>query len=273
MSSKHSEFKVLFYSVNVNNYDYIFPDHIKKLFPACSVRYVCIDCYSRKKNSISLRRSDIGVDGFSSYLCSRYIKLQIYKIIPGYDYYFYVDANVVLKINFRYLFKDFLESKKIFFSKLHPERSTLRDEFDALLLGNKIIDRNQKMKISKQRNSIDNCALNAPLYENNVFGFRNCKVSRQYFDYWFRDVKKWQTRDQLSNPQLLKAINEKYIFQWRESYAGEYLNINGHKNNNFPDCIYNWLHCRRHIKVFYALERVTRPAYYFLLWLRKFKQK
>ena len=52
------------------------------------------------------------------------------------------------------------------------------------------------------------------LTENNIFMFKHNSKVRNYFENWFEEIKKWDTRDQLCNSIFLRKFNKEELMVW-----------------------------------------------------------
>ncbi len=255
----------LVYTVCTSDYDYLFPENTKKILPLCDIKVLCIDC-KKIPNLFGINLDRKFYPKFkTNYLLSRYIKTNIFKIFPNYKYFVYLDGNIIIKKGFERVLDKFINSQKQILVKKHPQRNSLINEFEFLLNNRKIKDVNKLLEIKRQMSYLNEVNKKALLTENNIFMFKRTAKVENYFEDWFFEIHKWNTRDQLCNSIFLGKFKKEELEIWIPSKQNPTYHINGHKNNKFPYSIYNWIHCRRHIGFYSFIEIFLRPIYYLFL--------
>lgn len=129
---------------------------------------------------------------------ARWVKTHPERLLPGYDFSVWMDANIQIATNFTYQrSKELFDDNIIISSITHPERKCIYEEMFAVFIY-RYETLNTILKWSKVLNK-SNYPSNNGLNETNVI-FRNHKKlqTKIFDDLWWSCIEQYSRRDQLS---------------------------------------------------------------------------
>ena len=147
-------------------------------------------------------------------LQARIVKMFGWQMVPGYDYYIWVDSSLVLshRDSVRW-FIDQCDGVDMAVFK-HPERNTIQQEADFL---KERLNRNDPYIVSRYENELidpqlaeikaDKSFADQNLFASSAFVYKNNpKVQNVMFHWWYH-TSRYHTIDQLSLPYILFKQN------------------------------------------------------------------
>jgi len=151
-------------------------------------------------------------------LKAKYFKLQMHRVLPGYDAYVWIDGNVeVTSADFVKEMMDVLDGIRI---QKHHERQTIGQEIDFILASDNVYLTTrygaQPLKQEYEWYLSQGMPEDAPLYSCNIFAFndRNSTASLT-MDMWWELVIKWTWFDQSAFSYLAwYSIPSGVYFKW-----------------------------------------------------------
>lgn len=131
-------------------------------------------------------------------LKAKYFKLQMHRVLPGYDVYVWIDGNIEVKsADFVKVMTDGLDGIRI---QRHHERRTIKEEIDFIISSeNEYLTTRygvQPLKQEYEQYLSDGMKDTAPLYSCNIFSFIDKMDAMKFMDYWWRLCLEWSWFDQ-----------------------------------------------------------------------------
>ena len=140
-------------------------------------------------------------DGLSPRAKNRKIKVEIPEsIFSNYEYSLYLDGNTSLLIDPIKLLDLFEEESDILLG-LHPTRDCLYDEGSECIKQFPYMKQSIKAQLKKYKR--DNYPRNNGLYRCTFLIRRHTKIMRTFCNAWWKEIKDYAPRDQISFPYLL----------------------------------------------------------------------
>ena len=207
-------YKIAVITANLNNIDKV------KEVPQQTVPF---DYYYFNEDNLP---TDLDI---SARLLSKYPKILTHKMLPDYDIYIWIDGSIEITSN-RFVEKIIsgLIDVKI---TLHPDRATLKEEFDFLInqlrLGNPYFQERYSFdNILKEKELFED--LDLPLYTCGVFARKNDgRVNTAFEEIWDLCLE-YGNFDQ----PLYSYIEKKYDFNYRLINWGDGYKFNSHISDN-----------------------------------------
>lgn len=158
------------------------------------------------------------LNSMSPRLQARIVKMFGWQIVPGYDYYIWVDSSCALaRPDSAKWFLDQCKDVDIAVFK-HPHRNTIQEEADYLKerlkleaegkKGLYILPRYENEDIDGQLGEVDP---NAELYASTAFIFRHSESVRSAMKEWWYHTSRYHSIDQLSLSHVLAGLKIKVI--------------------------------------------------------------
>lgn len=135
---------------------------------------------------------------------ARFVKTNVHKLLPEYDYVVWIDANILAVGEIYPLVEKFMKSGKDFGAILHPLRRSPFAEMNACIRARK----DDVAAIKEQRDYYRSIGYDTDqLIESNILIYNlNSESTRQFLDIWWNQIDRFSRRDQLSiNYSLDKA--------------------------------------------------------------------
>lgn len=165
-----------------------------KPFPAQSVScdYFCF----------TEENSPVPLPNLPDRLKAKYFKLQMHRVLPGYDAYIWIDGNIqVTSQDFVKVMTENLHGIRI---QRHHERETIKEEIDFILASeNPYLTTRygaQPLKEEYEYYLSQGMPESAPLYSCNIFSFSIAesiyKKPARFFDDWLKLCLEWTWFDQ-----------------------------------------------------------------------------
>ncbi len=137
-------------------------------------------------------------------LKAKYFKLQMHRVLPGYDAYVWIDGNVeVTSADFVKVMTDDLSGIRI---QKHHERQTIGEEIDFIMKSDNVYLTTrygaQPLKQEYEFYLNDGMRESAPLYSCNIFSYktvhphRGDTVSVDFMNNWWMLCLEWSWFDQ-----------------------------------------------------------------------------
>jgi hypothetical protein len=190
----------------------------QKPFPAQSVECDYF-CFTEKNSPVPL-------PNLPDRLKAKYFKLQMHRVLPGYDAYVWIDGNIEVKSpDFVRIMTYLLDGIRI---QRHHERQTIKEEIDFILASeNEYLTTRygaQPLKQEYEYYLSKGMPDSAPLYSCNVFSFYNGGIGTGknglFFNAWWNLVLAWSWFDQSAFSFLAEHCNKS------ESYVAKIHPIN-----------------------------------------------
>lgn len=130
-------------------------------------------------------------------LKSKYVKIQMHRFLPKYDYYVWIDSSVqVTSSKFIQHIKNLLECEDVVIS-LHPDRDNVYSEMEYILAsidGGKeyLVKRYANEPLEEELTFYKNTGLpdDVPLFATRFFARKNSKkVNEAFNDWWNRTLE------------------------------------------------------------------------------------
>jgi len=177
-----------------------------KLFPPQSVPcdYFCF----------TEENSPVPLPNLPDRLKAKYFKLQMHRVLPGYDAYVWIDGNVqVTSADFIKVMTDDLSGIRI---QKHHERQTIGQEIDFILASDNVYLTTrygaQPLKQEYEWYLSQGMPEDAPLYSCNIFSFYNGRMGTGanglFFNAWWNLVLAWSWFDQSAFSFLAEHCNK-----------------------------------------------------------------
>lgn len=164
-------------------------------------------------------------------LKAKYFKLQAHRVLPGYDYYVWIDGNIEVKS------PDFVKKmveaagNGIAIQK-HHERETISEEIDFILKSENVYLTtrygNQPLKQEYEYYLSQGMPPVAPLYSCNVFAFKSQYLSDPALDYWWQLVLRWSWFDQSAFSFIAWQITKVYPVDLGTMFDNPYFTLHPH---------------------------------------------
>jgi len=135
-------------------------------------------------------------------LKAKYFKLQMHRVLPGYDYYVWIDGNIEVKNK---EFVEFMTTNLLYGIAIqrHHERETIEQEVEFILSSDNVYLTqrygNQPLRQEYEWYLSEEMPPDAPLYACNIFAMSNDDDYRgtpSFFDMWWQIVLQWSWFDQ-----------------------------------------------------------------------------
>lgn len=154
-----------------------------KPFPAQSIECDFF-CFTEENSPVPL-------PNLPDRLKAKYFKLQAHRVLPGYDYYIWIDGNIEVKSPD--FVKKMVEAAKYGIAiQKHHERETIEQEIDFILNSENIYLTTrygaQPLKQEYEYYLSQGMPPNAPLYSCNIFCYNAAVDIPEFFDQWWRIV-------------------------------------------------------------------------------------
>jgi hypothetical protein len=135
-------------------------------------------------------------------LKAKYFKLQAHRVLPGYDYYVWIDGNIEVKSPD--FVKKMVDAAKYGIAiQKHHERETIAEEIDFILKSENIYLTIrygvQPLQEEYEYYLSNEMSPDAPLYSCNIFAWGNDTDywgTPSFFDEWWKLVLLWSWFDQ-----------------------------------------------------------------------------
>lgn len=136
-------------------------------------------------------------------LKAKYFKLQAHRVLPGYDYYVWIDGNIEVKSP-EFVNKMVEAAGNGIAIQKHHERETISEEIDFILKSENVYLTtrygNQPLKQEYEYYLSQGMPPVAPLYSCNIFAWWNYKnkpyPTDNFMDAWWNEVICWSWFDQ-----------------------------------------------------------------------------
>jgi hypothetical protein len=193
------DYKIAVYSCITGAYDRVIEPHFKP----SNVDFLLVTDDQLPATS-AWRGIDIstikGLPALDNSYMNRYVKLHPHLFLDDYDYSIYIDGNIRIVGDIRYLIH--LLNQYGLVSTLHRSRDCIYQELEACILQNKDNHRTMEKQISlyKRRGMSKHQGLiEASLL---VMDHHN-PICIEIMERWWQEIAKYSTRDQLSLPFVL----------------------------------------------------------------------
>lgn len=198
--------KIAIYTSLIGNYDNLRTPEIKD---TDKFDYICFSDNKNLKSDfwkiIYLDKKDF--KNLDNTRISRYIKTHPHVLLPNYESWLYIDANMHIIGDLNDMLNTYRNKKDFLFSK-HLWRSCTYDEAEICkkvnLDNSEIIDKWLNILIK------ENFPKNYGLIESNVIYRVNNNFVNNFDEQWWDIIKNYSKRDQLSIMYLLWKNNVKY---------------------------------------------------------------
>jgi len=137
-------------------------------------------------------------------LKAKYFKLQAHRVLPGYDYYIWIDGNI--EVTSPDFVKTMVEAAKYGIAiQVHHERLTIEEEINFILASENeyLTTRYGKQPLKQEYEYYlkEGMPPVAPLYSCNIFAFDSERINGghyivDWFDKWWNLVLAWSWFDQ-----------------------------------------------------------------------------
>ncbi|HWB64868.1 MAG TPA: glycosyltransferase domain-containing protein [Chitinophagales bacterium] len=152
---------------------------------------------------------------FSDRLKSKYIKIQMHRFLPGFDYYIWMDGRI--RMANADMVKEIIGLLKTsdFVFTAHPDRQTLAEEFDLLISCLEkndpyIIERYAHSAFHKERahyeKYIGSCGA-MQLFASGFFAFAATPGNFRFMDEWWEMVIRFGVFDQSQLAAMVYKVN------------------------------------------------------------------
>lgn len=144
----------------------------------------------------------IDFDGTRS---ARFVKTNVHKLLPGYDYVMWVDANIMITGDIYPIIENFIQSQKEFGAMLHPMRTSLYEEMAVCLRAGK----DDVDAINEQKEFYEAQGYRSDkLIESNVllYSLKSPNLEK-FLNEWWSQIDRFSRRDQLSINYCLDINN------------------------------------------------------------------
>jgi hypothetical protein len=211
--------KIAIITANLGHFDP--PSYI---VPQIPIENVEIDIHRFDDNNFPPR-----IKAMTPRLQARIPKMFGYDMVPGYDYYIWLDGSFsILNEQTIQWYLSIIASKDIVFFK-HPTRNNIKSEAD--FIRKKIEDKNEYLTSRYWGELIDDqlAACNKPGYEDDLllatcsFIYKNCDSVKILLKEWWIHTSRYHIVDQLSIPFLLKTSNCKFMVIDEDIYHIPYV--------------------------------------------------
>jgi hypothetical protein len=169
-------------------------------------------------------------------LQARIVKCFGWQMVPGYDYYLWLDADFTLKNpdSLSYFYKN-CKGYDVVVLK-HPNRPTIREEVRFLQINlhkskyitgrylNELLDE-QMAEINKDKKFVDDL-----LIASGVFMYRNNLRVHKCLKEWWYHISRYHIIDQLAFPYVLKKSGLRINILNDIYYDCPYLEFRGHQS-------------------------------------------
>ncbi|WP_290724982.1 glycosyltransferase domain-containing protein [Fibrobacter sp. UBA2449] len=165
---------------------------------------------------------------------ARWVKTHPERLLPGYDFSVWMDANIQIATNYIYhRTKDLFLNKALVSSIIHPIRTCIYKEMFVVFLC-----RNENIKTLLKWSKIlqkDNYPYNNSLHETNIIFRNHTSSAAKELDYlWWNYIEKFSRRDQLSFNYVLWKLHiscTPLLPQNQSARNSIHFNYNSHANN------------------------------------------
>lgn len=171
-------------------------------------------------------------------LQSRIPKCFGWQMVPGYDYYLYIDANLALK--HRDSLKFFLDNCQDhdIVALKHQRRPNIRQETRYIRKGLRegssyLVGRYANELLAEQYAVIENDKdyVDDTLLLGGVFMYRNTPEVQKALKEWWYHITRYHVIDQLAFPYILKKAGLKVNIKPDVIYDCWFLGVRGHKHH------------------------------------------
>ncbi len=132
---------------------------------------------------------------------ARFIKTQIHKIYPLYEYQYviWIDANARLKKDIQFLLEDMNDKCLSVFG--HGDRNCLYDCAEVVVKFGKSDGKLVSKQLEKYMG--ESMPKHYGLWATHLLMWKPCQVMYNFLDLWYGQIKEYSIRDQVSFPYLL----------------------------------------------------------------------
>lgn len=159
-----------------------------------------------------------------------------WQLIPGYDYYLWLDGNIVMtNPNTIKYFYDSCQGYDIVVWK-HPARPNIRQEIRYTRKG---INQESLYMLSRYQNEwlkeqneiieLDKDYVDDLLLSGGVFMYRNSPEVHKMFKEWWHNVSRYIIQDQIIFPYVLKKSGIRFNVRPDNIFENQYLSTKGHR--------------------------------------------
>ena len=127
---------------------------------------------------------------------ARYHKLLPQTVLPGYDYWIWMDGNQQLAESPSFLIDTYLDNDTPFASYKHPERNCVSEEVEACIRYKK--DDPSVLRDQLARYITEGYPRNNGMFETTVVVRQNCAPVLSVNRWWWDELRKGSRRDQIS---------------------------------------------------------------------------
>eukprot|EP01105_Mastigella_eilhardi_P024889 TRINITY_DN6594_c0_g1_i1.p1 TRINITY_DN6594_c0_g1~~TRINITY_DN6594_c0_g1_i1.p1 ORF type:complete len:398 (+),score=119.10 TRINITY_DN6594_c0_g1_i1:25-1194(+) len=162
-------------------------------------------------------------------LRAKYFKMQMFRLLPGYDVYIWLDAKYRIKNTgvVRFLLDKLNNNSALIAISRHNKRSTAYAEMKYCTESRKKYFK-QRFREEPLREQYDYYKKNGftdsvGLYHGGVFAVRNTPCMWSFFDRWWIENVCWSVKDQVSLSYLLELYDIKptpFKYELRDFLAG-----------------------------------------------------
>lgn len=172
---------------------------------------------------------------------ARWVKTHPEKLLPEYDFSVWMDANIQIATDFAYQrSKKLFDDNTIISSIFHPQRKCIYEEMFTVF-----IYRYETLKTILRWSKIlkkSNYPINNGLNETNVIFRNHTKSQTKIFDdLWWRFIKQYSRRDQLSFNYVLWELGyscELFLPPQQSARNSKHFNYISHTNDQTKYCIH-----------------------------------
>ena len=201
--------KLVVYTCIVGDYDII----REPLYVNPKVDYIVVTD-KEVSNSSLWKKIDIskikGLTGMSNAAKNRYIKLHPHLIFPSYEASIYLDGNILIVADLMPMVNLLMNSS--IGLHLHSGRDCVFNEAKAVIALGKARKHEVKQQMRQYKN--EGFPKNFGLFENNVIIRKHLdKKCIEIMQYWWRELRKYELRDQLCFTYVLwkLGLNSDYV--------------------------------------------------------------
>ena len=161
-------------------------------------------------------------------LRAKYFKLQMHRVLPGYDAYVWIDGNIeVTSPDFVKVMTAGLECDDIVIQR-HHERNTIKEEIEFILASeNPYLTARygaQPLKEEYEWYLKQGMPESARLYSCNIFAYISINHAKRFFDNWWNLVLEWSWFDQSAFSYLVWKMYKEFAFDAFDLNLGPMFN-------------------------------------------------
>ncbi len=142
---------------------------------------------------------------------ARKVKTLYWEYLPEHDLNIWIDANVTIKNDLNDFCNTIMDNKHRMWITKHPQRQCVYQEATACIR----LKKDSPEIINKQISSYKNNSLpkNIGLVESNVMLRKNTTEIKEIMTLWFKEIKTYSRRDQLSFNYIIWKHNKNSLVQ------------------------------------------------------------